>query len=147
MYDLAVPNYDVSMKYRIALFVALVTVIGSAQAKLCDEAVVGVHIGTYHLNREYKFNEFNPGVYGMCNRWTAGVYHNSEGRTSVYGGYTFSVRFVDITVGAVTGYSKGTMPLIVPSVKLPFGGVRIAFIPKTPGVQRSSAGIHLMKDF
>ena len=135
------------MLYRITLLAILVLICGSAKAELCKETTVGVHVGTYHLKREYKFDEFNPGVYIMCNRWTAGVYHNSEGRTSTYGGYTFSVGFVDITVGAVTGYSKGTMPLIVPSVKLPFGGVRIAFVPQTPGVQRSSAGIHLMKDF
>lgn len=88
--------------------------VGSARAdSICagTETTFGVHGGTYHFKRDLQFEEFNPGAYvRFCGGITAGVYRNSYGDTSAYGGYTFTVGPVDITVGIISGYQNGLMP-------------------------------------
>lgn len=118
----------------------------SASANAC-QPTVGAHIATYHADRAAHYDEINPGAYVMCDGYTAGVYHNSEGGTSAYAGYTAKIGPVDVTVGVIAGYERGLMPMLIPSVRLPIGGLRIALIPPVPGAKNNTAGIHLMKDF
>lgn len=120
---------------------ALVTLCSLSQAQ-----TVGMHIGTYHMNRDAGFNEINPGVYYKhSNGLTAGLYHNSEGRLSIYGGVTAENQYVGATLGVVTGYSQIT-PFIIPFVKLPYG-YRVAYLPQNPAAKVNTQGVHLMKDF
>lgn len=106
---------------------------------------LGVHIGTYHFDRDAQLNDFNPGIFARADRWQAGVYHNSIRRTSVYVSYAFPLtERVALHVGAVTGYRH--MP-VAPAVILSYsfdGGLRLAGFPSTP---KSSGGIHAAYEF
>lgn len=127
--------------FTVAVVVLVLAVMGNLHAQ-----TVGMHIGTYHMNRDAGFNEFNPGVYYKhSNGLTAGLYHNSEGRMSIYGGVTAENQYVGATLGVVTGYSQ-TTPFIIPFVKLPYG-YRVAYLPQNPAAKISTQGVHLMKDF
>lgn len=130
----------------IARILALAPALVASSALACSPTV-GAHLATYHVDRSAGYDEFNPGVYVVCNGYTAGVYHNSEGRTSAYAGYTVSAGRFDLTVGVVAGYAVGPVPMVIPSVRLPFGGFRLALLPPVPVAKRNTAGIHLMKDF
>lgn len=112
----------------------------------CAQTTVGAHIGTYHVDRKAGYDEFNPGLYVKHDIYTAGVYHNSEGGTSYYAGFTHEWKYVGVTWGLIGGYKRGTLPMIVPHVKLG-SGFRLAFLPPIPGADNNTAGIHLMKDF
>ena len=127
--------------------IAVIALMMFATAAHACQPTVGAHIGTYHADRVAHYDEINPGAYVMCDGYTAGAYHNSEGGTSAYAGYTAKVGPVDVTIGVVTGYARGIMPMLVPSVRLPVGGLRLAFLPPIPGAKGNTAGIHLMKDF
>lgn len=118
----------------------------AASSAMACEPTVGVHLATYHVDRHANSNEFNPGIYAVCNGWTGGVYRNSERGTSYYAGHTVRVGWLDITVGVIGGYMRGTLPMVVPSVLLP-GGVRLAFLPPIPKASHNTAGLHLMKEF
>lgn len=110
----------------------------------CTALAIGLHIGTYHFDRSKDYNEFNPGVYALCDGWTAGAYHNSERRVSVYAGRTFDVGPVDVTLGAVTGYSRAPLvPLVVPSYKIR-GGPRVSLL--LP-LEKGGGGLHLSWEF
>jgi hypothetical protein len=110
------------------------------------QTTVGAHIGTYHVDRKAGYDEFNPGLYVKHDIYTAGVYHNSEGGTSYYAGFTHEWKYVGVTWGLIGGYKRGTMPMLVPHVKLG-SGFRLAFLPPIPGADNNTAGLHLMKDF
>lgn len=130
------------------LIVALAFASGSffMAGQACAQTTVGAHIGTYHVDRKAGYDEFNPGLYVKHDIYTAGVYHNSEGGTSYYAGFTHEWKYVGVTWGLIGGYKRGTMPMIVPHVKLG-SGFRLAFLPPIPGADNNTAGIHLMKDF
>lgn len=110
------------------------------------QTTIGAHIGTYHVDRKAGYDEFNPGLYVKHDIYTAGVYHNSEGGTSYYAGFTHEWKYVGVTWGLIGGYKRGTLPMIVPHVKLG-SGFRLAFLPPIPGADNNTAGVHLMKDF
>ena len=131
----------------IARAFALCALVLAASPALVCKPTLGAHLATYHADREAVFDEFNPGFYVMCDGYTAGAYHNSEGGASAYVGYTVSVGPVDLTVGVVGGYSAGPMPMVIPSVRLPVAGLRLALLPPIPFAKQNTAGIHLMKDF
>ncbi len=99
---------------------------------LCTSLALGVILSSYHFDRDKGYNEVNPGVYANCDGYTAGVYYNSERRTSVIAGYTFSLGPVDVLAGVVTGYRRGPALALLPSVKV--GHVRIGLIPPVAGV-------------
>jgi len=92
----------------------------------CLSLVIGLNIGTYHIDRNAGFQEFNPGVYATCDGWVAGVYRNSVNRISVHAGKVFSIGPIESEVGLVTGYPKRVMPFVIPSVR--FGHVRTALL-------------------
>ena len=112
---------------------------------------IGIHVASRHepVRRAngQKFNNSNPGVYlRWDNGVTAGSYRNSEYRTSVYGGWTWagSACGPAVTFGVITGYAKGTIPLIVPSLCV-LDHVRVSFIPKIE--PKGSNVLHLSLEF
>ncbi len=135
------PTFD-----TLAKLLASLAMLVAMQAQACTNMAVGAHLATYHFDRQANHNEVNPGLYAMCDGWTAGIYRNSERSTSYYAGRTVRVAWFDITVGAISGYRRGTVPMLVPSILLP-GGLRLAFLPPIPKAGSSTAGIHLMKEF
>lgn len=99
---------------------------------------VGIHIASWHS--EQGLNNINPGLYYRTDAgWTAGAYCNSESRSarfpdasrcqvSAYAGRSFEVGPFTLTAGVITGYAMGTVPMVLPSLKL--GQLRIGFVPK-----------------
>jgi len=111
----------------------------------CTALAIGLHIGTYHFDRDRGYNEVNPGIYAECDHYTAGVYRNSLRKTSAYAGYTFErvLGPIDVTVGGVTGYPRAAlMPLAVPSVKV--GSARLSLL--LP-IEKGGGGVHLSWEF
>lgn len=103
--------------------------------------VLGLHLGTYHVDRNAGYNEFNPGVYANCNGFTAGHYRNSINKDSNYLGYTYTSGRFSITSGVVSGYKNTTMPMIIPSVKVS-KHLRILVLPPIPNADTNTAGVH-----
>lgn len=111
----------------------------------CATIVLGLHLATYHFDRDRKYEEFNPGAYATCDEYEAGLYRNSEGKFSTHVGYTVrnAIGPIDLTFGMVTGYKRGPiLPLFIPSVKL--GDVRIhLLIP----IEKRGGGLHMSYEF
>jgi hypothetical protein len=106
---------------------------------------IGVHIGTWHFKQDHRLRDFNPGVFARADRWQAGLYHNSQRRTSAYVSYAFplSERWA-VSVGAVTGYEHARVaPAVVLSYRFD-GGLRLVGIPSTP---KNSGGVHAAYEF
>lgn len=99
---------------------------------------IGLHISSWHS--EPGFNGRNPGAYWRADSGlTLGAYCNSQSRSarfldaptckvSTYAGQSFEVGPVTLTAGIITGYAIGTVPMVLPSLKL--GQLRIGFVPK-----------------
>lgn len=107
---------------------------------------VGVHLATYHFDRSAGFNETNLGGYVVCDRWAAGAYRNSERADSSYAGYTYSLGPVDVVVGVVTGYKRGPMPMVLPSVKVS-KHLRLTLLPPVPSATVNTMGVHLSAEY
>lgn len=107
---------------------------------------VGLHLATYHFARKADFNETNLGGYAVCDRWAAGAYRNSERGDSAYVGYTYSLGPVDFVVGAVTGYKRGPMPMVLPSMKVT-DHLRLTVLPPVPKANVNTMGVHLSAEF
>jgi len=94
---------------------------------------LGFHLFSRHFPSN-DYNNVNPGIYyRLAEGPTAGIYRNSLRRTSVYAGYTLEWGRFGLTAGAVTGYTDGVQPLLVPSMALfTYRGVttRLIFIPR-----------------
>jgi hypothetical protein len=111
----------------------------------CAAIAIGIHLGTYHFERDHHYNEFNPGAYAACDGYVVGVYQNSVRKTSTYVGYQFSnvLGPINIVTGVVTGYKLApVVPMIIPTVK--WDNIRVSFIPPIKNV---SGGIHLSMEF
>lgn len=112
---------------------------------ICAAIAIGMHLGTYHFDRERQYQEFNPGVYVVCDGWTAGAYRNSQNRNSAYIGKTFEhvLGPVDVTIGGVVGYTRApVVPMLVPSIKI--GHARASLL--LP-VEKGGGGIHVSWEF
>lgn len=131
------------------------------------ETTVGVHILTHHFKEKGKkhwtdpqehFNNYNYGLYVVHNGWTAGAFHNSDYRASVYAGYTYQTQqwnrlSAGLTVGLITGYRDGfrPYPMVVPSVAWHHGylgnssTLRLMFMARTS--ENGSAAIHLSHEW
>jgi len=97
------------MNYLLAPLVAAALQLAASAdaAAVCDSATVGVNLGTYHTDRTKGYQEFNPGVYVVCDGFVAGVYRNSFGRATLDLGYVLHlVSVIDITAGITYGYRK-----------------------------------------
>ena len=105
---------------------------------------VEVLIGSYHEDREANYNENNLGLF-YSHYYSperdfifAGRYHNSEYQMSnaIGVGKQWKINsLVDVgfTIGAVTGYKRGTTPFMLPSITL-YDTVVIRGIPFKGGV-------------
>lgn len=126
--------------FAIAAVIAAGACIAAFDAKA---QTVGVHLATWHDTGG--LNGVNHGAYIRTERGlTAGAYRNSERHNSAYAGYTVSHPHAwgdySMTLGLVTGYEAGTLPLALPSVRL--GYVRLTVLPRVYKGQ-GSAGVHL----
>lgn len=132
----------------------------------CTALAIGLNLTSYHFDRDYPFQEVNPGAYVVCNDWIAGVYRNSFGRTTVHAGKILKWGPIDIEVGIATGYGKKTrretyspsnaaygctpghqwcdvtegtadiIPLIVPSVR--WNNARVGLVPPLSSKHRGA---------
>jgi hypothetical protein len=112
---------------------------------LCASLVLGLHLATYHFDRDRAYNEVNLGGYAQCESWAAGAYRNSERNVSVWGGKQFDqvVGPVDVTVGLVAGYKRApVLPMLIPSLKA--GNARLSLL--LP-LEKGGGGLHLSTEF
>lgn len=126
-----------------------------------DGSLVGVHLATVHV--EHNLENFNPGFYFVHRSgFGGGFYKNSFDRWSVHVDKTWCTDTkveACITLGAVSGYARPLIPMVVPSVRIPLvasSGLRLALLPRAPeplrpgATQRSSspiAGVHFSIDW
>jgi hypothetical protein len=132
------------MKKTLALIAALVVapVFANDEPLLDPGAAIGVHLYSLHSEKTYAladgtrrgFNNLNLGAYiRTAAGATLGGYRNSIGKTSFYAGWTKgwdlapNVEF-NVTYGVITGYQKGRMPFVLPSLRV--GGVRVVYAPR-----------------
>jgi len=111
----------------------------------CTALAIGIHLATYHFDRDLTYKEFNPGAYVACDGYTVGGYRNSENKNSVYVGYQFTnvLGPIDIFLGAATGYSRASVvPMLIPSVK--WKTIRLSVVPP---MKDTSGGAHLSLEF
>ncbi len=113
---------------------------------LASDYTLGINVGTVH-NTPDRLNGANPGAYIVSpSGATAGVFYNSFNRVSVQASQAFCTDSGTwcVNVGAVTGYRKwAVMPMVLPSVRVPVGGVslRFAVLPQIGFTSRRTAGI------
>lgn len=106
---------------------------------------LGLHLATAHI-KDNGLNDRNPGMYASCNGVTAGVYHNSFRRTTVYAGYRFALtQDTSVLVGTATGYGPVKL-VVVPQVDIG-GGFRLQLIPPDLSKRNSRGAIHLAYEF
>lgn len=97
---------------------------------------IGVHLGTAHSNMDvgYRPNDVNPGVYvESTSNYIAGVYYNSDRKSTVYVGKALHYGQASVMIGVATGYNKPLVPAIIPAYNVPlakdFSG-KIWYVPK-----------------
>jgi hypothetical protein len=109
----------------VAAWVAGMTMTASAQAdEWCKGGVwVDAMLGSYHIQPDQDFEQFNPGLGVECwlgNEWalTAGGFRNSLRRPSYYGGAVWAPEFahwgfirVAAIGGIISGYNYGNWGL------------------------------------
>ena len=127
----------------------------AAAASTAQADTIGMHVASWHS--EPGFNGRNPGAYWRADSGlTLGAYCNSQSRStrfpdaptckvSTYAGQSFEVGPVTLTAGIITGYAIGTVPMVIPSVKLG-DHLRIAFIPRI-NPKNSAHTVHAMLEF
>lgn len=88
---------------------------------LLSGIVIGLHVASVHVPSDVGQHNLNPGVYARTESGlTAGIYHNSLGRTSVYAGYTFERGPFALGLGAITGYQRKAVNCVSRPVGRPF---------------------------
>jgi hypothetical protein len=85
-----------------------------------------------HFGTDEKYNENNTGIGYMNNDgYLAGMYKNSLGKTSLYGGKEFRTNLIDqlidvgLILGLVSGYG-GIKPMALPEIMLKNGNSEYA---------------------
>jgi hypothetical protein len=112
---------------------------------------VGIHLGSRHWPTHDKsgtrWNDVNPGVYfRWSNGITVGGYRNSERHNSFYAGWTWARAECGaaLTLGVITGYSGGMMPMAIPSLCV-FDHYRLTFLPRFD--PKAASVLHLSIEF
>jgi len=99
-----------------------------------------------------RYKTWTPGLYVADPRagWVAGLYRNSYGDLSVYGGallQTEDGRFA-LTVGAATGYRAAALvPIFSPSVKFSELPLRLSYLPKAGAASAHVIHLSVEKEF
>jgi hypothetical protein len=107
---------------------------------LCG-AAFGVHLLTFHFDRNRDYNEVNLGAYVRAERWQAGGYYNSHRKFSAYSTYAYALtERIEAHAGIASGYNSTVVPVLVFTYRLD-SGFRIGLIPSSP--KGGSGGIHL----
>lgn len=104
-----------------------------------------VYGAAYHTDRSVPHNEVNPGLglrfKGASSEWfyMIGDYQNSQWKNSTYFGvgkefWRVGPLSVSAIAGAITGYNRYVLPVVLPEVALHFGSFAIAvdFVPPSP---------------
>jgi hypothetical protein len=132
----------------LAPCIAFIALLAGATSTFAG--TVGLHLASIHIPYRSAYNNVNPGIYYRGDAgWTAGVYHNSLSKTSVYAGYTLQYGRFGLTAGGATGYQQAIQPLLVPSVALfTYQGVtaRVAYVPRVEK-RIDSHVLHFMAEF
>lgn len=132
-----------------ALLLCVGLVASNAYAEPPRIESIGLHLGTAHFSGS-GWENVNPGVYLRWNNGlTVGTLVNSEGGRSNYLAWSVdhAIRprvYATLTAGVITGYRRGTSPLLSPSVAVAATSktwVRFSFLPKAS--DGGSAGLHL----
>jgi hypothetical protein len=109
---------------------------------------IGVHVGTWHFDRDAGYRETNPGIYVRADEWQAGYYRNSLDRNTLYVTRAFRVPHterVEVNVGLATGYRDGARPTVLTLVSYRFdNGLRAGLIPLPA---KLGGGIHIAHEF
>ena len=91
----------------------------------------GLHLISVHKPGAH-MNTVTPGAYVLFDSGvTLGAYRNSESKFSTYAGYTMGENW-QLTLGAVTGYNRPLLPMLVPSYRFQ-NGLRVSLIPNPFG--------------
>lgn len=126
---------------------------------LGEIAIAGLHLFSQHEERQYQYNNHNPGAYVITTKgYGAGIFLNSIKRDSFWLGKQFKyydpVNKYDIAllVGGITGYKEDPLepiPLVSPSAAKHFGhfAVRLNYTPKYPDLPRPSAVWHFTVEY
>jgi hypothetical protein len=133
---------------KILFCLAAGLAISACKPCQAEEFTYGVHLGTYHLNREKDFKEFNPGVYISTKDFTIGAYENSRARGVVYAGA--NAKFlgqIDCLVGLMFSEYKLGEPMIVFSYRVPNTPFRLSYLPSKPKAGYDTQALHLSMEF
>jgi hypothetical protein len=137
----------------IALVLALAFTPGVKASELLP-TTVGLHLVSKHSNNNADWENTNPGLYAVwSNGATVGTYHNSMRRQSVYAGWSGNWPITQrvsagITLGAITGYSRPVLPLIVPSLRVGItdhAALRLSFIVNP--LKNSAHAVHVSAEW
>ena len=133
---------------KVLIYLAAGLLVSACKPCQADEITYGMHLGTYHFNREKDFKEFNPGVYISTKDFTVGAYENSWARGVVYAGV--NAKFlgqIDCLAGLMfSEYKLGEVMLIF-SYKIPNTPLRVSYLPSKPSVKYDTQALHLSMEF
>lgn len=135
------------MKNILAFFLSFFVLFSAYAEPICKDSRLGLHVGTWHFDRDTKYREFNPGGFVSCNNFTVGTYDNSEYKQSYYAGYLVEYKNFGLFLGAVTGYSNKVQPMVIPSYKIPNTPIRINYLPQQPNKEKNTQGIHITLEY
>jgi hypothetical protein len=90
----------------IGLVLVGMALMGFCTTARAEPLVLGLHTASLHVPAKQYLRDLTPGIYARQGIWQGGVYRNSYGRTSVYGGAVLPIGSVDLMLGLATGYDK-----------------------------------------
>lgn len=95
-----------------------------------EKLAVILHLGSRHGANRERYEESNPGVGFRAPMgrngayYGGGVYRNSLGRTSLYGGVGKEVLTLGdllglrLNAGVISGYNKSVLPFVIPELRI-----------------------------
>jgi len=136
------------MRILKSLIFGSLLVAGAAHAEFLDRvdlkpALVSGFVSKHlETKKTFKGKPYNEDNYGIGYRFggsdiIVGYYKNSEHQDSLYAAYEARWKLTDnfqvgVLAGAVSGYERGIVPLLLPEVVVQVGGFELAasYIPK-----------------
>jgi len=103
-----------------------------------------VHGPSYHSNGATNARTFGLG-YAFGNGFSVGAYRNSEGSTSVYGSWTWTLLpYLDLHAVLATGYSRGPLaPGVLLDLNVPIADMWRVHLMAAPTYDSDRVGIML----